>query len=396
MSEKTDKIHFTLPIGEIEATALSQIYDTASMDIVRKMAVMPDVHAGKGSTVGTVVLTEGALMPACVGVDIGCGMTAMRLNIGVDWLTPEVCTRLREGIEQMIPVGIGKAGLNESYSPSVRHYVDQLEHFNNVKGPAYYDAFHADWRKSIGTLGGGNHFIEVCVGSDDHVWLTVHSGSRGVGNKIGTYHTQVAQEQCGMRRVKLPHRDLAYLEVGTDEFEDYYSDLAWAQQFAQYNRDEMMSRMLHVVEEVHVSPVHVSSIVMCHHNYVEDVGPDMYGPSGAYLTRKGAVAAYEGMRSLIPGSMGARSYIVVGRGNADALWSAPHGAGRTMSRGQAKRTFDLASLEEATRGIETRLRENIVDEHPGAYKDIDKVMEHSASLVTPICTLRQLVNVKGD
>jgi len=398
-----DKVHFNLPVEEIEGEAYAQIARTASMPFVSRLAVMPDVHAGKGSTVGTVVETQGALMPACVGVDIGCGMIAVQTSLTVAKLlqVPDALKKLRELIEQYVPVGIGGKGINDHYSDTARPHIRMLEEHEARLGRKkdYYTTFGADWRLALGSLGGGNHFIEVCAGTptmalvdpegynDPCVWLTLHSGSRGVGNKLAGHHIRVARTVC---KDTLPDPDLAYLSEGTPEYADYLKDLGWAQDFAFRNRIEMMNRVRRALDEVMGRYVPEISRVNCHHNYTE------IGKNHTHVTRKGAVSARFGESAMIPGSMGARSYIVVGKGCQEALESAPHGAGRRMSRTKARATFTMDDLTSAMTGVEARVRESIIDEHPNAYKDIDVVMANSQNLVIPTYTLKQLVNVKGD
>lgn len=393
-----DKVHFFLPIEEVEGEAYAQIARTASMPFVSHLAVMPDVHAGKGSTVGTVVKTEGALMPACVGVDIGCGMVAMKTAIFTTIpYSPSDLRALRERIEAAVPVGIGGKGINESYSKTAELHIADLEKLANNLGRErdYYTQFGADWRLALGSLGGGNHFIEVCAGNDGYMWLTLHSGSRGVGNKLATFHARAARDYCKRKGVTLPDPDLAYLEVGTPEYVSYVKDLTWAQEFAYRSRQEMMTRVAQAFEDTFSWPAlqtkRLAQIINCHHNYTE-----MDNNHHTHITRKGAIRAKVGDVAMIPGSMGACSYIVEGLGNEEALWSAPHGAGRRMSRTKAKATFSLGDLTEAMEGVEARVRESIIDEHPNAYKSIDTVLFNSRTLVRPLITLTPLVSIKGD
>jgi tRNA-splicing ligase RtcB len=395
----------------IEPEAMAQVERTASLSFVRGVAVMPDVHFGKGSTVGTVVATRGAIMPACVGVDIGCGMIAVRTNLSSESVRPHLST-IREGIERRIPLGIGPYGMNSRILPSVEWRIADLEGLATVNfgdGVNYMNRRAKDWRMQLGSLGGGNHFIEVCVGypieegfaphDDAAVWVILHSGSRGVGNKTGTHWTQVAQKQAKryMYDSYLPDPDLAYLVEQSEDFHIYMKELFWCQHFAALNRNEMMDRVLEELVRT-VMPksgqIEVERI-NCHHNYVSR---EHHDGENVLITRKGAILASHGTRGLIPGSMGARSYITTGRGNPGAYASAPHGAGRRMSRTAARKQFTVEQVakELADQGIEARVRSAIVDEAPGAYKDIDTVMNDACELVRPTHVLRQLVSVKGD
>jgi tRNA-splicing ligase RtcB (3'-phosphate/5'-hydroxy nucleic acid ligase) len=421
-------IRFFIPPDQIEQEALQQIRNTASMPFVHGLAVMPDAHFGMGSTVGTVVATEGAVMPACVGVDIGCGMIAVRTNLSVEQVMP-LRKQIREGIERRIPVGIGGHGENSKVLPSSSLRIGQLHGLADRLG-VDMDKRHTGWRKQLGSLGGGNHFIEVCIGRPiggpdgalidrdppytGEIWIILHSGSRGVGNKTGNYWTKIAKglEKHYMNGVQIPDQNLAALIDGTPEYEQYMKELHWCQEFARLNREEMMDRVLtELWYQVHVLPSGINpkteapelaarqfleiERINSHHNYAtieHHEGKDLL------VTRKGAILANAGKRSLIPGSMGTNSYIVEGLGNLDSFNSAPHGAGRRMSRTRARQMFTVETLTEqmAERDIESRVREAIVDESPGAYKDIEQTMAHASELIRPLYRLRQILNVKGD
>jgi tRNA-splicing ligase RtcB (3'-phosphate/5'-hydroxy nucleic acid ligase) len=417
-------IRFFIPPDLIEQEALQQIRNTASMPFVYGLAVMPDAHFGMGSTVGTVVATEGAVMPACVGVDIGCGMIAVRTNLTAEQVMP-LRKAIREGIERRVPVGIGGMGENSKLYPSSSLRVGELQTLADRLG-IHPDQRHSGWRKQVGSLGGGNHFIEICIGrpvshqyvdgvtweteasagKDDEVWVILHSGSRGVGNKTGNYWTRVGKgmEKHYMKGVQIPDQNLAALLVGTPEYDQYMAELHWCQEFARLNREEMMDRVLTELvfrlwggegyifggtKQIEVERIN------SHHNYAvieEHEGKQLL------ITRKGAILASVGKRSLIPGSMGTNSYIVEGLGNPMSFNSAPHGAGRRMSRTKAKEMFTLEVVEAIMTGkdIECRMRPAILDEAPGAYKDIEETMNHAAELVRPLYLLRQVINVKGD
>lgn len=409
------KVRWFTEQSYVEAQAVDQVMQTASMPFVRGLAVMPDVHFGKGSTVGTVIATKGAVMPAAVGVDIGCGMIAAETHLTVD-AVDHMHTALREGIERRIPLGIGGHGMNSKISDSAEAYIQDLEAIStrNWGDPNYMNRRAKDWRLQLGSLGGGNHFIELCEGtpimpeeiaqahcgdSPSTLWITLHSGSRGVGNRTGTFWTQKAQAIAKkyMYETYLPNRDLAYLSEHTEEYWEYMKELFWCQKFAEYNREEMLNRIVRELSYALDIPEDavISEPVNCHHNYVSK---ENYDGENFLITRKGAISARVGERALIPGSMGTPSYVVTGLGNEGAYNSAPHGAGRKMSRTMARKTFTLDALEEHMNreGIECRVRSSILDEHPGAYKDIEMVMFDSRHLVRPTHSLKQFINIKGD
>jgi tRNA-splicing ligase RtcB len=394
MGRVSEKITTFLPWTEIEPEAQKQILNTAELPFIFKwVAVMPDCHYGKGATVGTVIATKGAVVPAAVGVDIGCGMIALETDLVRGDL--KELHRLREGIERRIPMSAGRN--NSKIADTAKPRIAELKKIESATGGRYGD-FDKDWEAALGTLGGGNHFAEVCVDEKDAVWLTLHSGSRGVGNRIGNHYIRRAQEICRKRNIALPDRDLAYLSEGTEEFENYLRDLHWAQHFALLNREEMMDRMLRELSHnVYGEGGHEAELerqrINCHHNFTQ---VEHHFGQDVWVTRKGAIEARAGMRGMIPGSMGTRSYIVTGLGNAQSFDSAPHGAGRRMSRTKARAAFGMKDLEAAMAGIEFRRSKVLLDEIPGAYKDIDHVMENARDLVRIDHTLRQIINCKGD
>ncbi|MBO3744174.1 RtcB family protein [Actinoplanes sp. NEAU-H7] len=353
------------------------------------IALMPDAHLGKGATVGSVIPTRGAIIPAAVGVDIGCGMAAVRTRYHRDDLSPKLST-LRTSIERAVPLSAGSN--NQRLTDSARERVGRLTAEAERAGfdPGRYAR---NWELQLGSLGSGNHFIEVCRDESGTVWLFLHSGSRGVGNKIASHHIRVAQEFVARRGIAVPHPDLAYLEEGTDEFGAYLRELRWAQNFALANRDEMMDRVIACFAAFVGGPVDEVERVQCHHNYTEQ---ETHFGETVWLSRKGAINADRGVPGLIPGSMGDASYVVTGKGDAMSLNSSPHGAGRAYSRTRARRTFTREQLREAMKGIEFRDTDAFLDEIPQAYKPIDVVMRDAADLVEIRHTLRQLVNVKGD
>lgn len=371
---------------------------TASMPFVQPyLALMPDAHLGKGATVGSVIPTVGAIMPAAVGVDIGCGMIAVKTDFDYGDIMNNLrpLTDLHAAIAAAVPLSAG--GYNQDVKRSTaRRRIDILE---NMEGIDRAEELSSNWTRQLGTLGSGNHFIEVSLDEDNNVWLFLHSGSRGVGNKLATYHINVAKTQCADK--KLPNKDLAYLTEGTPEFTDYMIDLQWAQRFALLNREEMMDRVIDCFcEYMGVDSLGISTEVNCHHNYTELYGNvgGLLGVGGEriYLSRKGAIDASEGVWGLIPGSMGDKSYVVVGKGNHESFCSAPHGAGRTYSRSAAKSEFTYEDLAARMEGVAWGESTAFIDEHPLAYKDIDTVMLDADDLVEIRYTLRQIVNVKGN
>jgi tRNA-splicing ligase RtcB (3'-phosphate/5'-hydroxy nucleic acid ligase) len=379
--------------SHIDPATIEQANQTAALSFVYPhVALMPDAHVGKGAAVGTVIPTLGAVIPAAVGVDIGCGMIAARTRFTAADIADKDMTRLRTSIESAIPLSAG------NYNSSLRRFeftqarVDELEQLATDTG---VELSHSPkWKVQLGTLGGGNHFIELCVDTEDAVWMFLHSGSRGVGHKIATHYINAAKARCAKRGVSLPNPDLAFLEEGTAVFDDYINGLHWAQQFARANRAEMMDRFRQQFAHwMQVAPEDVEADrINTHHNYSV---PERHADREVWVTRKGAVDAHQGVMGVIPGSMGTRSYIVRGKGNPSALCSAPHGAGRRFSRSEARRRFTAADLAERMEGIEYRHGEQWVDEIPDAYKSIDVVIEDSRELVEVVTSLRQVVNVKG-
>ena len=353
------------------------------------LALMPDAHLGKGATVGSVIPTLRAIIPAAVGVDIGCGMIAVRTQYSVKDL-PRDRKSLREDIERVIPLSAGNN--NRKILPTAEPRIAELKQRAAKAGfnPAQYVA---KWELQLGSLGSGNHFIEVSADESDGVWLFLHSGSRGIGNRIAQHHIGVAQHVSRKNQIYLPDPDLAYLDEDTPQFERYIAELRWAQHFALLNREEMMDRVTAQFSRWVGGPVQERERINCHHNFTQQ--ETHYGKP-VWVSRKGAIKAGHGDAGLIPGSMGTASYVVEGRGNAASLNTSPHGAGREYSRNAARKTFTLEELKRAMRGIEFRASEAFIDEIPAAYKPIDQVMQDAADLVTVRHKLRQLVNVKGN
>lgn len=381
----------------VEEEARQQLLRTAKMPFIYKhLAVMPDVHLGKGSTIGTVIPTLGAIIPAAVGVDIGCGMMAVRTSLTAADL-PDNLAALRSAIEASVPHGRTSGRTDRGSWSNPPEQVDAcwaqlLSGFNAIT-EKYPRLKNTNNRQHLGTLGTGNHFIELCLDQANRVWLMLHSGSRGVGNAIGNLFIELAQADMRQHIADLPHRDLAYFREGSAHFDDYVQAVAWAQGFARQNRELMMHNVIEAVRQ-HIPKAVVidEQAVNCHHNYVQK---EVHFGQELLITRKGAVAAHRGQLGIIPGSMGAKSFIVRGLGNQEAFCSCSHGAGRRMSRTQAKKSFTLADQIQATAGVECRKDADVIDEIPMAYKDIDAVMAAQSDLVEVVHTLRQLVCVKG-
>ena len=354
------------------------------------VALMPDAHLGKGATVGSVIPTLGAIIPAAVGVDAGCGMMAVQSQFTAQDMRERGELRvLRESIESVIPLSAGQ------YNSAIfgQHTADRVTELEQLDGADSAEQISPNWRLQLGSLGSGNHFIEVSLDEADRVWLVLHSGSRGVGNRLTSKHIKVAHEQAKKWWIPLADPDLAYLVEDTGEFAAYLRDLRWAQHFALLNRAEMMDRVIGCLASWLGQDVEASETVNTHHNYTER---EKHFGKEVWLSRKGAIDATAGKPGLIPGSMGTRSYVVTGKGNRLSLNSSPHGAGREYSRNAARKTFSRAELDAAMQGIEWRRTSAFLDEIPAAYKAIDVVMADAKDLVEVRHTLRQLVNVKGD
>jgi len=374
------------PLDKVESSALDQLKDTSTLPFMFKhgMAVMPDVHRGIGATVGSVVPTVGAITPACVGVDIGCGMMAALLPFRSNRL-PDSLQGLYDDICKRIPVG------QDMHNHAMFSGVDSAGFLNLPK--KIQDDFERVV-KQMGTLGGGNHFIEICIDENENVWAMLHSGSRGIGNKIGNYYIDQAKKIMEIEQIKLRDPDLAYLLEGTQLFNEYWRDLQWAQRYAMQNREVMMELVLQSVGQTIFGDgtVKPELMVNCHHNYAER--EEHYGEN-VIITRKGAVRARVGDFGIIPGSMGTKSYIVEGLGNVESYCSCSHGAGRVLSRGKAKKQFTLEDVEKQTAGVMCRKDAGIIDELPGAYKPIDEVMSNQSDLVKIVATLKGVLCIKG-
>jgi tRNA-splicing ligase RtcB len=385
---------------QAEAAAMQQLRNVASLPIVfGHVAAMPDVHFGIGATVGSVIPTRGAIIPAAVGVDIGCGMMAVRTSLSAGEL-PDDLKGLRSAIERAVPHGRtnhggkGDRGAWQDLPARAENAWKRLRAGYEQIVDRHPRLDRGATAEHLGTLGTGNHFIELCLDESGRLWVMLHSGSRGVGNRIGQHFIELAKKDMRVHVADLPDKDLAYLQEGAEHFDDYVFAVDWAQRFARTNRDLMMAAILEALEQSRLLPkfAYGEVAVNCHHNYVQ---PEEHFGAQVWVTRKGAVRAGLGELGIIPGSMGARSYIVRGLGNPESFQSCSHGAGRAMSRGEAVRRFTLADHEAATRGVECRKDADVLDETPMAYKDIDAVMAAQQDLVEVVHTLKQVVCVKG-
>lgn len=399
-----DAIHpIKIWTDEVEETALLQLKNCASLPFIFKhIACMPDVHAGTGATIGSVIPTQHAIIPAAVGVDIGCGMSAIQLDINADQL-PSLAL-LRSTFEKNIPHGRSDNGgrndvgswVDEFGAPSYVLY--EWRQLQNIKFKYLLQAYPDLWRENktkswehLGTLGTGNHFLEVCVDELNQVWCLLHSGSRGIGNRIGSYFIDIAKKEMDKWFINLMDKNLAFLPEGTSHFTNYINAVTWAQDYALMNRKILTTLMLNSFRELNVKVNRVQTID-CHHNYL---ALENHFKQNVWVTRKGAIRARENDLGIIPGSMGDKSYIVKGTGNAESFTSCSHGAGRKMSRTKAKAIFSEQDLQAQTLGVECCKDKSVLDEIPGAYKNIDQVMQNQADLVTIVHTLKQVVNVKG-
>lgn len=388
------KVPVKIYTDDIEHQAYQQLLNISQLPFIHNhVAAMPDVHFGKGATVGSVIPCKGAIIPAAVGVDIGCGMNALRLSIKAKDL-PDNLRAVRSAIEKAIPVGFDRHKTDKARASTVRALSVGLDEVLE-KHPKILKMMkkpYQTWVRQLGTLGGGNHFIELCLDENDDVWIMLHSGSRGIGNMIGQYFIRMAQKDMERHIHNLPHKDLAYFTEGAEHFNDYVTAVHWAQDYAMENRREMMRLIVDALKKALPKFGVTKEAINCHHNYVS---MENHFGENVFITRKGAIRAGEGDLGIIPGSMGAKSFIVSGKGNPESFCSCSHGAGRQMSRSKAKREFSKEDLESQTEGIECRKDTGVIDEIPGAYKDIDVVMDNQHDLVDVVHTLRQVVCVKG-
>lgn len=391
MHKINDKIIAFLDPSTIEPQALEQLHNISELPFIYKhVAVMPDCHLGKGATVGSVIATQGAIIPAAVGVDIGCGMIAVKTPLTSQSL-PDNLDTLRSHIESRVPTGKAR---NVELTPSAENRAWLLM----PESPPAIQFPPRSWSLQLGSLGGGNHFIELSLDEDDAVWIVLHSGSRGIGNKLASKHIKIAQRLMDDYFIQLKDKDLAYLPQHTQEFRDYINDLLWAQRFAYANRDEMMDRVLSILSlEVYNEFGHETELelerINCHHNFTQQ---ENHMGHNVWVTRKGAIQMREGQMGVIPGSMGTKSYIVSGLQNVPSFHSAPHGAGRNFSRTEARRRFTMEDMAKEMQGVSYRHEEALLDEIPSAYKPVEQVIENSKELVEVKHILKQIVNVKGN
>jgi len=379
---------------DIEPSAREQLVNLSQLPIIHHhVAAMPDVHAGIGATVGTVIATKHAIIPAAVGVDIGCGMIAARTSLAADQIDEQKLKRIFDQISRDVPVGREQHRDGRELTAAAAPLQRGLRHILTAH-PQITRRFKraSNWIQQMGTLGGGNHFIEVCIDESSRVWVMLHSGSRGIGNAIGTYFIELARGDMERHMSNLPDKDLAYLKEGSAHFDDYVAAVHWGQRYAAVNREAMMDLVLAALSRHLPSFAVTDEVVNCHHNYVER--EHHYG-SEVWVTRKGAIRARTGELGIIPGSMGARSFIVRGRGSEESFHSCAHGAGRRMSRSAAQKRFTTNDIEQQTAGVICRKDKGVVDEIPGAYKSIDEVMANQRDLVDVVHTLKQVLCVKG-
>lgn len=372
------------PIDEVESIALNQLKNIASLPwVYHHVAVMPDVHYGIGATVGSVIAMKDAVCPAAVGVDIGCGMAAIRLNKKASDL-PDSLSEIRHNLERKIPVGHYEHTRLSEYAVENKRLWKEFDYLDKKVQKLKDKAIH-----QTGTLGGGNHFIELCLDTDQNVWLMLHSGSRNIGKTLAEIHIGIARKLAHNQQII--DRDLAVFLSNTIEMEAYQRDLTWAQEYALFNRSVMLKLCMNVFKKIYPD-IKVLDEIQCHHNYMSE---EIHFGEKVYVTRKGAIRAQKNEMGIIPGSMGTKSYIVRGLGNQDSFQSASHGAGRRMSRGDAKRKFTLTDLTNATMGVECRKDSGVLDEIPMAYKDIDQVIENQKDLVLVVSVLKQILCIKG-
>jgi tRNA-splicing ligase RtcB len=380
--------------GEIEAAARQQLVNISRLPIVHHhVAAMPDVHLGIGATVGSVIPTKKAIIPAAVGVDIGCGMIARRLSLTASELDEPSLRKVFNQISRDVPVGFESHNDRDARTGAAKGFKKGLTQIME-RHPAIGKRVskRTSWVHQLGTLGGGNHFIELCLDEEQRAWVMLHSGSRGIGNAIGSYFIELAKRDAERSQLQLPDRDLAYFPEGAKHFDDYVAAVGWAQDYARANRVEMMELVIDALHRHLPSFEGTEEAVNCHHNYVER---EVHYGEPVWLTRKGAIRARRGELGIIPGSMGARSYIVRGKGNAESFDSCAHGAGRRMSRNAAQKAFSVQDLERQTEGVICRKDKGVLDEIPGAYKNIDEVMANQSDLVEVVHTLKQVLCVKG-
>lgn len=384
---------------DIESSALEQLHNISQMPFIHKhIAVMPDVHYGIGATVGSVIATKKAIIPAAVGVDIGCGMMAVETSLNAKDL-PDSLKEIRNDLERTIPHGFTtiqgrstKGNFDLVTSSNANRWKTLSDDYKIITDKHKKIESFTNYQKQLGTLGGGNHFVEICLDLDNKVWIMLHSGSRGIGNLIGRYFIELAKQDMRVHHINLKDENLSYLSEGTQYFNDYIFALNWAQRYASINRESMMDSTLRILRK-HLKPfILKKEAINCHHNYATI---ENHFGENVWVTRKGAVRARESDLGIIPGSMGAKSFIVKGKGNKESFCSCSHGAGRKMSRNEAKKLFTVEDLKVQTQNVECRKDANVIDEIPEAYKDIEEVMENQSDLVEVVAQLKQILCIKG-
>ena len=390
-THKDQRLPVKIWTDDIDYNTQAQLIRVANLPFVFKhVAAMPDVHLGKGATVGSVIATDKAIIPAAVGVDIGCGMNAVRLSLKAKDL-PDNLKAIRSGIESVVPLGAGGKHLNPQIAGGhdiAMRLSGIFEKHPKLSKRIRYDAF----ARQLGTLGSGNHFIELCLDENQDVWIMLHSGSRGIGNKIGMYFIEIAKREMERWMIHLPDKDLAYLCEGSEHYDDYIEAVSWGQDYAALNRTHMMNAVMLELRKYLPAFSVTQEAINCHHNYVEK---ENHFGKNVWITRKGAIRARTNDLGIIPGSMGDKSFIVRGKGETESFCSCSHGAGRRLSRTAAAKTYSVSDLVSATEGIECRKDKGVIDEIPMAYKPIDTVMDNQTDLVDIVHILRQIVNIKG-
>ncbi len=380
--------------NDVEERSKEQLKNIASLPFIHHhIAAMPDVHVGLGATIGSVIATNNAIIPAAVGVDLGCGMVAARLSLTTNELDENNLKKVFNQINRDVPVGRSQHSDERILINAVQPFVSGLQTITD-KHPALLKIFKKfnTWMNQMGTLGGGNHFIEVCFDETQNIWIMLHSGSRGIGNGLADYFIQLARKDMERWMIQLPDRDLAYLTEGSEYFDDYVAAVHWAQEYAMQNRQSMMDLVLGALARHLQSFTVTTEVVNCHHNYI---AKEHHFGADVWVTRKGAIRARKGDLGIIPGSMGAKSYIVRGLGNEESFHSSAHGAGRKMSRSAAEKQFSQTDLIEQTEGVMCRKDKGVIDEIPGAYKNIDQVMANQSDLTEILHSLKQIICIKG-
>lgn len=390
----SQKVPVNIWTNDIDDNTIQQLLNVSTLPFIHHhIAAMPDAHLGKGATVGSVIATKKAIIPAAVGVDLGCGMVAVRLSLNANDIDEKILKNIFNQITRDIPVGKGQHKSKDILAKSVAPFENGIANILNKHPKLTQLSSNFDkWRNQMGTLGGGNHFIEVCLDENNQLWLMLHSGSRGVGNHIASYFIELAQQDMQRNNIHLPDKDLAYLQEGSIYFDDYFEAITWAQEYAMENRQAMLNLTLNALKRYLPDFTITSEVVNCHHNYV---AKEFHYGEEVYITRKGAIKADKNDLGIIPGSMGNKSYIVKGKGNPESFNSSAHGAGRKMSRTAAKKTFTIDDMKSQTEGIICRKDVGVIDEIPAAYKNIDEVMENQNDLTETLHTLKQILCIKG-